>query len=98
VSATRLYRLPSSNHRNTAAGVFVGSLVGVLGALLLVLWAGTQWAAWKLAYQPALGPPLFAPEPPLRTWLLTGGVVAGALALGALTHTRTRRLALPCSP
>jgi len=93
VSATRLYRLPSSGHRNTAAGIFVGSLVGVLGGLLLVLWAGTQWAAWKLGYQPALGPPLFAPGSTLRVWLLTGGVVAGALALGALKHARTRRFA-----
>ena len=56
VSDTRLYRLPASGHRNTAAGIFVGSLVGVLGALLLVLWAGTLWAAWKLAYQPVGSP------------------------------------------
>lgn len=93
VSATRLYRLPSSGRRNTAAGIFVGSLVGVLGALVLVLWAGTQWAALKLGYQEALGPPLFAPGSTVRGWLLTGGVVAGALALGALTHARTRRFA-----
>lgn len=93
VSATRLYRLPSSGRRNTAAGIFVGSLVGVLGALLLVLWAGTQWAAWKLGYQPALGPPLFAPGPPLHAWLLAGSIVPGVLALGALTHGHTRRFA-----
>ena len=95
VSVARLYRLPSSGQRNTAAGVFVGSLVGVLGALLLVFWTGTQWAAWKLAYQPALGSALFSPTPALRGYLFAAAIVAGALALAALTFPRTRRVTAP---
>lgn len=92
MATTRLYRLPSSDHRNTAAGIFVGSLVAVIGALVLVLWAGTQWAAWKLAYQPALGAPLFWPEASLRPWLLAAATVAGAAALAGAAHARTRRI------
>jgi len=84
VSATRLYRLPSSSHRNTAAGIFVGSLVGVVGGLVLVLWTGTQWAAWKLGYQAGLGPPLFAPSPGTSPWILAVAIAAGVAALGAL--------------
>jgi type IV secretion system protein VirD4 len=92
VPATRLYRLPSSGQRNTAAGIFVGSLAGVVGGLVLILWTGTQWAAWKLAYQPALGPPLFAPSAGLQAWLLACAIVAGGAAIAVLTHVRTRRL------
>lgn len=92
MSTPRLYRLPSSSHRNTAAGIFVGSLVGVVGGLVLVLWTGTQWAAWKLGYQEGLGPPLFAAGPGTSPWILAAAIAAGAAALGALTHASARRL------
>lgn len=92
VSATRLYRLPSSGQRNTASGIFAGSLVGVVGGLVLVFWTGTQWAAWKLSYQPALGPPLFTPGAGLQAWLLACAILAGGASLAVLTHIRTRRL------
>lgn len=95
VSAPHLYRLPSSSERNTAAGIFASSVVGVVGSLILVLWVGTQWAAWKLAYQPGLGAPLYAPAPSTRGWLLGGAAIAGVLGLAALACARTRRTAPP---
>ena len=73
MSTPRLYRLPSSSHRNSAAGIFVGSLVGVVGGLVLVLWAGTQWAAWKLSYQAGLARNKDAITRTLaRNWSLSG--------------------------
>lgn len=95
MSAPRLYRLPSSSERNTAAGIFASSVVGVVGSLLLLLWVGTQWAAWKLAYQPGLGAPLYAPTADTRDWLLAGARIAGILGVAALVPARTRRTAPP---
>ena len=91
-ASARLYRLPSSSHRNTAAGIFVSSIVGVVGGLVLVLWTATQWAARELGYQPALGPPLFAPAPGFRPWLVAAALAAAASGMTCLVHARTRRL------
>lgn len=91
-SAARLYRLPSSSHRNTAAGVFVSSIVAVIGGLVLVLWTATQWAARELGYQPALGPPLFAPALAFRPWLIAAALAAAASGMTCLADARTRRL------
>ena len=58
--STPLYRLPPSSERNTAAGVFAGSALAIVGGLLGVVGAVTPWAAWKLGSQAGLGPPLVA--------------------------------------
>jgi len=76
-----LYRLPATSERNTAAGIFLGSALAIVGCLVLVLWAVTQWAAWKLGHQAGLGPPLFAASSSDRMWL---GVLAAAGAGGGI--------------
>ena len=94
--AKSLYRLPPSSERNTAAGVFAGSAVAIVGCLLLVLWAVTQWAAWRLGYQAGLGPPLFVASASERLWL--GGISGAALgaAVAALAFPRLRPWSTGC--
>jgi len=41
--------------------VLWGQTCVVLGIVLLTMWAATQWVAWKLGFQPRLGPPWFEP-------------------------------------
>ena len=36
-----------------------GQICAALGIVLVTMWAATQWVAWKLAFQPQLGPPWF---------------------------------------
>ena len=36
-----------------------GQICVVLGIVLVATWAATQWVAWKLGFQPRLGPPWF---------------------------------------
>jgi type IV secretion system protein VirD4 len=53
---TDLYRLP---HRHPdRAGIVWPTLVLILICLMLTLWLATEYTAWALAWQPALGPPL----------------------------------------
>jgi len=39
--------------------VLWGQICVALGIVLLTMWAATQWVAWKLGFQPQLGPPWF---------------------------------------
>ena len=39
--------------------VLWGQTCIVLGIVLFTMWAATQWVAWKLGFQPRLGPPWF---------------------------------------
>jgi len=55
--------------------VLWGQTCVVLGIVLLTMWAATQWVAWKLGFQPRLGPPWFEPisgmpiyPPPALFW------------------------------
>ena len=34
-------------------------ICAALGIVLITMWAATQWVAWKLGFQPQLGPPWF---------------------------------------
>jgi type IV secretion system protein VirD4 len=42
-----------------ATKVLWGQITLVLSIVLLTTWAATQWTAWRLGYQPQLGPPWF---------------------------------------
>ncbi|WP_315773855.1 MULTISPECIES: conjugal transfer protein TraG [unclassified Bradyrhizobium] len=36
-----------------------GQITAVVAIVLVTMWAATQWTAWRLGYQPQLGPPWF---------------------------------------
>jgi type IV secretion system protein VirD4 len=44
----------------TATKILWGQILIVFTIVLVTLWAATQWTAWRLGYQPQLGPPWFA--------------------------------------
>ena len=48
----------------TPTKLLIGQILVVFAIVIAGVWAGTQWAAAMLAYQPQLGPP----------WLIAGGV------------------------
>lgn len=52
------YKLSNST-RNTASGIFLGSIGAALGFFVLCLWGTTQYVAHWFGYQQALGEPLF---------------------------------------
>ena len=43
----------------TATKILWGQVVIVFAIVLAALWAATQWTAWRLGFQPQLGPPWF---------------------------------------
>jgi type IV secretion system protein VirD4 len=43
----------------SATRILWGQILVVLSIVLAATWAATQWVAWKLGYQPQLGPPWF---------------------------------------
>ncbi len=58
----------------TPTKFLVGQILVVLTIVVSGFWFATQWAAWKLAYQPQLGAPWFAlaGHPVYRPWSLFG--------------------------
>lgn len=65
MSLEKLQKLPTQNQPN-AAGVLMQTVFVLLGITILACWTATQYAAWKLAFQPALGEPVIA----FQTWKL----------------------------
>ncbi|MPZ35502.1 MAG: IncP-type conjugal transfer protein TraG [Rhodospirillales bacterium] len=43
----------------SATKILWGQITIVFSIVLIALWAATQWTAWRLGYQPQLGPPWF---------------------------------------
>ena len=43
----------------SATRILWGQIVIVLLIVLGAIWAATQWTAWRLGFQPQLGPPWF---------------------------------------
>jgi type IV secretion system protein VirD4 len=43
----------------SATRILWGQILIVLAIVLTTMWAATQWVAWRLGYQPQLGPPWF---------------------------------------
>jgi type IV secretion system protein VirD4 len=58
----------------TPTKLLIGQILIVFGIVLAGIWAGTQWAAAALAYQPELGVPWFlvGQWPIYRPWALFG--------------------------
>ena len=49
-----------NKNQQSGAGVLMQTVAVLFGITILACWFATQYAAWKLAFQPALGEPLFA--------------------------------------
>ena len=43
----------------TATKIFWGQILVVFAVVLATLWGATEWTAWRLGFQPQLGPPWF---------------------------------------
>ena len=58
----------------TPTKLLVGQILVVFAIMVLGVWAGTQWAAAMLGYQPRLGAPWFVAGgvPFYRPWALFG--------------------------
>ena len=58
----------------TPTKFLVGQIAVVFAVAIGGLWLATQWAAWKLGYQPQLGLPWFTlfHQPLYRPWSLFG--------------------------
>ena len=44
----------------TATKILWGQIIVVFAIVLATLWGATEWTAWRLGFQPQLGPPWFA--------------------------------------
>ena len=44
----------------TATKILWGQIVVVFAIVLVTTWGATQWTAWRLGFQPQLGPPWFS--------------------------------------
>jgi type IV secretion system protein VirD4 len=44
----------------TATKILWGQILVVFAIVIATMWLATQWTAWRLAFQPQLGPPWFA--------------------------------------
>jgi len=53
----------------SATRILWGQIACVLTIVLITTWAATQWAAWRLGYQPQLGPPWFELAPGVPIYL-----------------------------
>ena len=78
MSVDKIYKLPDEN-ADSGAGILWPSVSAILGVILLTCWIATQYTAYKLGYQPALGAPLFgkvyAPWKFFVWWISFGHVV-----------------------
>ena len=43
----------------TATKILWGQIIAVFAIVLATMWGATQWTAWRLGFQPQLGPPWF---------------------------------------
>lgn len=89
-SSSPLYHLPPVSARS-AAGLY-GEALGVVAAVIGgVLWATTQWLAWRLHFDPVLGAPLLEVPTWARASLAIGAASAALVALAFWLLARHRR-------
>lgn len=94
MSTPALYRLPQTNG-DTAAGIYLGAVIAVVGMIGLAIWTATQYAAFRLDFHPALGTPLVRVPVAYRGFLVPAAIVAGALGVACAAAERWRHGAVP---
>src|SRR3546814_15495439 len=63
---------PSRSRAMTPTKLLIGQIIVVFAIVIAGIWFATEWAAWKLAWQPELGPPWFfvGHWPVYRPWAI----------------------------
>ena len=79
------------DHPNARIGIYLTPILAVVGAIVLLLWAVTEWVAWKFGFHANLGPPLFEPSVAVRLAGLTLAFVCFGLAVLSIRVERLRR-------
>ena len=59
VTCLEACRVLRNLQRMSSTKVLWGQICAALGIVLVTMWTATQWVAWKLGFQPQLGPPWF---------------------------------------
>jgi type IV secretion system protein VirD4 len=60
---------PLEDQPMSATKILWGQIIVVCAIVVVTLWAATQWAAWRLGYQPQLGQPWFELWPGVPVYL-----------------------------
>jgi type IV secretion system protein VirD4 len=77
------------DHPNARIGIYLTPILAVVGSAVLLIWAVTEWVAWKFGFHANLGPPLLEPSVPVRL----GGLGLAFFCLGLATLSiRVERL------
>ena len=74
-------------------GIYLSPIFAVFGVMMLVLWGATEWVAWRFAFHPNLGAPIFAAGPAARVGVLSVAAVLAALLVAAIRVEPLRRIA-----
>jgi hypothetical protein len=85
-----IYNL-GEDHPNARIGIYVTPILAVVGAIVLLLWAVTEWVAWKFGFHANLGPPLLEPSVAVRLGGLALAFVCFGLAVLSIRVERLRR-------
>ena len=85
-----IYNL-GEDHPNARIGIYVTPILAVVGAIVLLLWAVTEWVAWKFGFHANLGPPLLEPSVAVRLAGLALAFVCFGLAVLSIRVERLRR-------
>jgi type IV secretion system protein VirD4 len=74
-------------------GIYLSPIFAVFGVMMLVLWGATEWVAWRFAFHPNLGTPVFEAGPAARVGVLGVAGVLAALLVAAIRVEPLRRIA-----
>lgn len=71
----------------------VSPIVAVLGAIVLLIWAVTEWVAWRFGFHPNLGVPLLPAGATTQMTGLSVAALAGGLGVAGIWEHGLRRFA-----
>jgi type IV secretion system protein VirD4 len=85
-----IYNL-GEDHPNARIGIYLTPILAVVGAIALLLWAVTEWVAWKFGFHANLGPPLLDPSVGVRVGGMALAFASFGLAVLSIRVERLRR-------
>ena len=72
-------------------GIYISPILAVLGAMVLLIWAVTEWVAWRFGFHPNLGVPLLPAGALTQLVGLAVATLSGGLALAGIWVRVLRR-------